>query len=288
VKHTKAAAAIAIAAGAMSAGVAHAVGGPDHPTGNQGQHGLNGTDTQHGNTGTHGNSGTHGPGTKHHSSSGSHGCRYRNVAFVAKGILDAPAPTFSQQSDGTWNLSDMSVTFNGGNRFGRFWNNLSSPFSLDGVRVVFALADTQPDGNVDQNDVVPGDQVQLIGKLRWRPARCEPTVTTAGVTTGTDTTTTGTDTTTTGTDTTTTGTDTNTASTPTTSTVQVIEPVIRKVIFKDPANDAQESAERDTHGRPPQSTTGTDTTETETDTTSSTDTGTSTETVPTVSTPTAP
>ena len=261
-KHTKAAAAIAIAAGAMSAGVAHAVGGPDHPTGNQGQHGQSG---QHGNTvtqhGNNGNNGTHGPKSdhvRHNSSSQSQGCHYRNVGFVAKGILESALPTFDSLGGGKFDLQDMSLTFNGGNRFGRHWNTLSSPFSLSNVRVVFATGDIQPDGNIDQNDVQAGDKVQLIGRLLWRPARCEPPAQPVVTTAGTDTT----NTETTNTETTNTDT-TNTGATPT-LTVTTIEPVIRKVIFKGPGDGNEAGAQRDAHTRSTETETETTTTSTET------------------------
>src|SRR3954447_16621573 len=71
-RHTKTAAAIALATGAMSAAAAHAVGEP----GQHGQsglaHGNSGTTDTHGNNGTHGNDGTHGnSGT--HGPQGGHG-----------------------------------------------------------------------------------------------------------------------------------------------------------------------------------------------------------------------
>src|SRR4051794_9809789 len=91
------AAVLAVTGGVMSAAVAHAVGGPDThgQSGTTHGQGRESTPGQHGNTGTtHGQSGTHGPKGNQHSPTNSHarGCRYRSVAWVAKGILQPPAP----------------------------------------------------------------------------------------------------------------------------------------------------------------------------------------------------
>ena len=251
-RHTKIAAAIALATGAMSAAAAHAVGGPGQhgqsgvTHGNTGTTNTHGNDGTHGNSGTHGNNGTHGPSGTHghngthgpqhfrHNNTHSQGCHFRSVAWVAKGVLQTSVPTFQALGDtGKFDITNMSVQFTSGNHFATQLGTIPQPLDLSNVRAVFALSDLQPlDGVVDQTDVQVGDRVQLIGKILWRPARCEPPAAEATTETTDTTGTTGT----------------NAAPTPPATP----EPVVRKVIFKDP----------------PQ--TGGDTTETETTTTATT------------------
>src|SRR4051794_21429658 len=166
-RHTKTAAAIALATGAMSAAAAHAVGGPGQ-NGQSGQHGQAGqphgnTDT-HGNTNTHGNNGTHGPSGTHgnngthgpnhvrHNDTHSQGCHFRSVAWVAKGVLQDSLPTFQALGDtGKFDVTGMTIQFTSGNRFAKQLGTIPQPLDLSNVRPVFALSDLQPlDGVVDQ------------------------------------------------------------------------------------------------------------------------------------------
>src|SRR4051794_6195768 len=243
-RHTKLAAVVAVAAASMSAAVAHAVGGPtDHGQtatthgqsgqthGNDGTNGNDGTHgpkAPHGQNGTHGPNGTRGPKGPHHTRANnthSQGCHFHKVAWVAKGVLLDTGPTFQALGDGKFDVGDMSIQFTGGNHFAKGLGTIPQPLDLSNVRVVFALSDLQPlDGVVDQSDVQAGDRVQLIGKILWRPARCEPPVTETQATTNAGTTDTGT----TGTDTT------GISATPAEPTEP--QPIVRKVIFKDPSS----------------------------------------------------
>src|SRR5437868_7095412 len=97
-KHRTTAAVAALAAGVMSAGVAHAVGGSGkQPSGTTVQHGHGNTHTQ---TVTHPNNGTHGHnGQKHSHGTSQHGCKFRWVGYVAKGVLESQ-PTFDSSPGG--------------------------------------------------------------------------------------------------------------------------------------------------------------------------------------------
>src|SRR5437016_2519060 len=123
------------------------------------------------------------PGSQGHGHHGnSHKCKPHKVAWVVKGTL--VSQTLSKNSDGTYS-GDVSVNVTHTNKHARAEKNPPQPktYTLDHAKAKFDVSDQPPpDGTVDQTDLVPGDQVKLVGKITTLAKKCDQTGFTATTT----------------------------------------------------------------------------------------------------------
>ena len=161
---------------------------PNDNSGN-GHHGKNG-DNPSGSNGSQGNSGSNNQGNDNNGGSDhpshpahpshpthpshpghSHKCMAHNAAYVASGTLlswtltkDANANTYSGELE-------VEVT-----RTNRHALAGKTKYKVTGVRVNFAIPDTDNDGAIEPDDLLVGDRTHLIGKIATLSKKCsQPT-----------------------------------------------------------------------------------------------------------------
>ena len=110
--------------------------------------------------------------TTHSPSANSHKCTPHKVAWVVKGILVSQALT--KNSDGTYSGTvNIDVTHTNHHASAEK-GKTNAQYTLDHVKAKFIVNDVAPPtGTVDQNDLVAGDRVKLIGKITVLPKKCD-------------------------------------------------------------------------------------------------------------------
>lgn len=115
-------------------------------------------------------------GSRHHHPShpgNSHMCVAHDVAYVASGTLlswtltkDASANTYS---------GELEVEVTKTNHHALADAGKTVKYTVSGVHVNFALADTNKDGTVGPDDLAKGDRTRLIGKITRLAKKCDQT-----------------------------------------------------------------------------------------------------------------
>ena len=110
--------------------------------------------------------------TTHTPSTNSHKCKPHKAGWIVKGTLDSQALT--KNSDGTYS-GTVNIDVTHTNHHAKAEKGkTNAQYTLDHVKAKFIVNDVAPPtGTVDQNDLVAGDQVKLIGKITVLPKKCD-------------------------------------------------------------------------------------------------------------------
>jgi hypothetical protein len=121
---------------------------------------------------------------EHHSDHGSNGngknngsshkCKPHGVAYVASGTLEAPIPTLTKNSDGTYS-GTVAVKVTRVNHHAKGDKSATKQYKLESVHLTLALSDVNNDGSVGTDDLQAGDLVTLLGKVTFLAKKCDRT-----------------------------------------------------------------------------------------------------------------
>lgn len=109
-------------------------------------------------------------GKKGHGKGHSHKCLAHKVGYVAGGTL--VKQTLTKNSNGTYS-GEVEVMVMHTNRHAVGDKGKTVKYALENARVTFGMPDTNKDGSVGLDDVVPGDRTHVIGKITALAPRCE-------------------------------------------------------------------------------------------------------------------